>query len=211
MRQQAKTVWDCLMEVGRPYAIRPAGMLALDMARLEAGLILIEVDYTSAKHALIPAQNYSPFEIGLGRLVNLDKSADFVGRRALEREVAAGGPARRLVGLTIDYQSIETLYEAQDLPIAVSTTTWREHRPVYVGQAPDRPRHERHVEPDAQAAHRARVGRARVRAGRLARRARVDRRGPARPRRGHGRATALLRPAAQARLARDIPRVRSCR
>ena len=108
-------------------------MLALDMARLEAGLILIEVDYTSAKHALIPAQNYSPFEIGLGRLVNFDKSADFVGRRALERESAAGGPARRLVGLTVDYPSIESLYEAQDLPVAVTTHTWREQRPVYAG------------------------------------------------------------------------------
>ena len=131
--EQAQKVWDCLIEVGRPFAIRPAGMLALDMARLEAGLILIEVDYTSAKHALISAQNYSPLEIGLGRLVNLDKSADFVGRRALEREVAAGGPARRLVGLSVDYPSIEALYEAQDLPIAVSTRTWREQRPVYAG------------------------------------------------------------------------------
>ncbi len=127
-------VWDRLLDAGRPYAIRPAGMLALDMARLEAGLILIDVDYTSAKHALIPAQNYSPFEIGLGRLVNLDKAADFVGRRALEREVPAGGPARRLVGLGIDYESIESLYEAQDLPIAVATTTWREQRPVYAGR-----------------------------------------------------------------------------
>jgi aminomethyltransferase len=82
---------------------------------------------------LIPAQNYSPFEIGLGRLVNFDKSADFVGRRALERESAAGGPARRLVGLTVDYPSIESLYEAQDLPVAVTTHTWREQRPVYAG------------------------------------------------------------------------------
>ena len=131
---QAGAMWDCLMAVGRPYGIRPAGMLALDMARLEAGLILIEVDYTSAKHALIPGQNYSPFEIGLGRLVNLEKSADFVGRRALEAEVAAGGPARRLVGLTVDYESIESLYEAQDLPIAVTTHTWREQRPVNAGR-----------------------------------------------------------------------------
>ncbi|HEY7023547.1 MAG TPA: aminomethyltransferase family protein, partial [Candidatus Limnocylindrales bacterium] len=130
---QATKVWDRLFECGRPFAIRPAGMLALDMSRLEAGLILIEVDYTSAKHALIPAQNYSPFEIGLGRLVNFDKSADFVGRRALERETASGGPTRRLVGLNVDYPSIETLYEAQDLPVAVSAHTWREQRPVYVG------------------------------------------------------------------------------
>jgi aminomethyltransferase len=131
---QADAVWDCLMQVGRPYGLRPAGMLALDMARLEAGLILIEVDYTSSKHALIPSQNYSPFEIGLGRLVNLEKAADFVGRRALEAEVAAGGPARGLVGLAIDYVAIEKLHEQQDLPIAVSATTWREQRPVYVGK-----------------------------------------------------------------------------
>ena len=89
---------------------------------------------------MIPAQNYSPFEIGLGRLVNLDKSADFVGRRALEREVAAGGPARRLVGLTVDYPSIESLYEAQDLPVAVSThdvarTTAHLRGPRQVGRA----------------------------------------------------------------------------
>jgi aminomethyltransferase len=122
------------MNVGRPYGLRPSGMLALDMARLEAGLILIEVDYTSSKHALIPSQNYSPFEIGLGRLVNLDKAADFVGRRALESEVARGGPARRLVGLAADYEEIEALYEAQDLPIGVSTRTWREQRPVYRGK-----------------------------------------------------------------------------
>jgi aminomethyltransferase len=129
--EQAAKVWDRLMSAGRPYGIRAAGMLALDMVRLEAGLILIEVDYTSSKHALIPAQNYSPYEIGLGRLVNLDKAADFVGRRALTAEREAGGPARRLVGLSVDYESIERLYEAQDLPIAVSTSTWREQRPVY--------------------------------------------------------------------------------
>ncbi len=128
---KAVALWDRLMEVGRPFGARPAGMLALDMARLEAGLILIEVDYTSAKHALIAGQNYSPYELGFGRLVNLDKPADFVGRRALIAERDRGGPARRFVGLTIDYPSIESLYEAQDLPIAVSTTTWREQRPIY--------------------------------------------------------------------------------
>jgi aminomethyltransferase len=106
-------------------------MLALDMARLEAGLILIEVDYTSSKRALIPAQNYSPFEIGLGRLVNLDKQTEFVGRRTLTAEQAAGGPVRRLVGLSIGWPAIEELYEAQDLPIFVEATTWREQRPVY--------------------------------------------------------------------------------
>jgi aminomethyltransferase len=130
---QASVVWDALMNAGKPFGVRPAGMLALDMARLEAGLILIDVEYTSSKHALIPAQNYSPNELGLGRLVNLDKPADFVGRRALAGERDRGGPARRLVGLAIDYESIESLNAAQDLPIGVSTSTWREQRPVYAG------------------------------------------------------------------------------
>ncbi len=128
---QAPAVWDRLIEVGRPYAIRPAGMLALDMARMEAGLILIDVDYTSATQALVPAQNYSPYEIGLGRLVNLDKEVDFVGKRALIAERDEGGPKRRLVGLEIDWEAIEANYEAQLLPIAVPTQTRREHVPIY--------------------------------------------------------------------------------
>jgi len=130
---KAIALWDRLLEVGRPFALRPAGMRALDMARLEAGLILIEVDYTSARHALVPAQSYSPYEVGFDRLVNLDKPTDFVGKRALMAEQAAGGPTRRLVGLTVDWPAIESLYEAQDLPIYVEVATWREQRPVYAG------------------------------------------------------------------------------
>jgi aminomethyltransferase len=106
-------------------------MLALDVVRLEAGLILLEVDYTSARHAMNPEQNYSPGEIGLGRLVNLDKSGDFVGRLALEREARAGGPARRLVGLQLDWYDIEGLYDAQGLPPAISPSVDRSPVPVF--------------------------------------------------------------------------------
>jgi aminomethyltransferase len=130
---KAVALWDRLVEVGAGFGLTAAGMLALDMVRLEAGLILIEVDYTSSRHALAPEQSYSPYEIGLGRLVNLDKAAEFVGRRALVAERDAGGPARRLVGLAIDWPDIEKLYEAQDLPIYVVPTTWREQIPVFAG------------------------------------------------------------------------------
>ena len=130
---QATNLWDCLIEVGRPYGIRPAGMLALDMARMEAGLILIEVDYTSATQALVPAQSYSPYEIGLGRLVNVEKEVDFVGKRALIAERDTGGAARRLVGLEIDWPSIEANFEAQGLPIHVPAAAWREQVPIYAG------------------------------------------------------------------------------
>jgi aminomethyltransferase len=130
--EQAVAVWEALWAAGRAHAIRPAGMLALDVVRLEAGLVLLEVDYTSARHAMNPEQNYSPGEIGLGRLVNLDK-ADFVGRLALEREARAGGPARRLVGLQLDWYGIEGLFSAQGLPPAISPVVDRSPRPVFVG------------------------------------------------------------------------------
>ena len=128
----APAVWDVLFDVGQAYAIRPAGMLALDVTRLEAGLILLEVDYTSARHAMNPEQNYSPFEVGLGKLVSFDK-ADYVGKRALLAEQAAGGPARRLVGLQLDWYDIERLYDEQGLPPAISPTTDRSRIPVFDG------------------------------------------------------------------------------
>src|SRR5438445_1676211 len=119
----AVTLWDALMKAGRPFGIRPAGMLALDIVRVEAGLILLEADYTSARHAVIPGQAYSPFELGiLGKLVAFEKG-DFVGRRALESEQAAGGPPRRLVGLEIEWAGLEQLYSAQDLPPVMTATT----------------------------------------------------------------------------------------
>jgi aminomethyltransferase len=104
-------------------------MLALDVTRLEAGLILIEVDYTSAVHSHIPSQNFSPYEIGLGRLVDLAK-ADFIGKRALIAEVAAGGPARRLVGLDISWPEIETLYAAEGLAPYAPPTVSRTQVPL---------------------------------------------------------------------------------
>ncbi len=128
--EHAEAVWDAVFKAGAAYAIRPAGMLALDVTRLEAGLILLEVDYTSARHAMNPEQNYSPFEIGLGRLVSFDK-ADYVGCRALKAEQAAGGPQRRLVGLMLDWYDIERLYDEQGLPPAISPTTDRSPVPVF--------------------------------------------------------------------------------
>jgi aminomethyltransferase len=130
----ALAVWDALIEDGRGHAIRPAGMLALDVVRVEAGLILLEVDYTSSRHAMIPEQSYSPFELGiLGDLVDLEK-ADFVGKRALLAERAAGGPARRLVGLELEWEGLERLHAEQDLPPVMSPVTSRVPVPVFDGR-----------------------------------------------------------------------------
>ena len=126
----ATDAWDALFAAGKAYAIRPAGIQALDVVRLEAGMVMLEVDYTSARHAMNPEQNYSPFEIGLGRLVSLEKG-DYVGRRALKAEAAAGGPSRRLVGLQLDWYDIEGLFDAQGLPPAISPFVDRTPVPVF--------------------------------------------------------------------------------
>jgi aminomethyltransferase len=125
----AVRVWDALMEDGKPFDIKPAGMLALDVARIEAGLLLIEVDFFSSKKAMIDAQSYSPYEMGLGRLVNLDKGR-FIGQQAL-REEHQRGHARQVVGLEIDWSEVERIYEKINLPPSVSATASRVAVPVY--------------------------------------------------------------------------------
>ena len=123
---RAIDVWDALMTGGWPFGIRPAGMLALDVARVEAGLLLIDVDFHGSRKALIESQKYSPFEMGLGRLVRLDKGP-FVGREAL----AAERPSRRIVGLDIGWPAIERLYDALGMAPQVPATASRVAVPVY--------------------------------------------------------------------------------
>jgi aminomethyltransferase len=126
----ALAVWDLLFEVGAAHGIRPAGIQALDISRVEAGLILIEAEYTSARHAFAPELKYSPFEIGLGRLVAFDKAAGFTGKRALLAERSAGGPARRLVGLELDWPAIEAMYARHGLAPQISPYVHRAPVPV---------------------------------------------------------------------------------
>lgn len=127
----ALAVWDRLFDVGADYGIRPAGIQALDICRLEASLILIEAEYTSARHAFSPELKYSPFEIGLGRLVKFDKAAEFTGKRALLSEREAGGPDRRLVGLELDWVAIEAMYARHGLAPQISPLVHRSPVPVY--------------------------------------------------------------------------------
>ena len=127
---EAVKVWDALVGAGERHDLHASGMLALDVVRIEAGLILTDVDYISSKKALIESQKYSPYEINLGRLVDLGKS-NFVGRAALVEE-ARRGPWRKLVGLELDWDGIEALYRESGLAPEVPTTASRVHVPVYV-------------------------------------------------------------------------------
>jgi aminomethyltransferase len=129
--RDAVKVWDELNSKGKAFDIHPAGMIALDIARIEAGLILIEVDYTSSKKALIDAQKFSPAEIGLGKLVDLKKET-FVGREALAREVKKGAE-RALVGLEINWNEVESLYDKVGMAPQVPSMASRTPVPVYRG------------------------------------------------------------------------------
>jgi glycine cleavage system T protein (aminomethyltransferase) len=129
--QNAELLWDRLMETGLRYGVLPVGMVALDIARIEAGMLLIEVDYISAHHARIEAQKSSPYELGLGWTVALD-GADFVGRKALRAEKAQGSPWA-FTGVSIDWVDLERLYARVNLPPQVTGRASRVPVPLYKG------------------------------------------------------------------------------
>jgi aminomethyltransferase len=129
--EDAIALWDALVEAGAPYGIAPAGMLALDVARIEAGLMLIDVDYVPANRALIDGQTSSPFELDLAWAVKLDK-ARFVGKQALAAE-ASRGPEWRFVGVEVEWESFERLFAEAGLAPRVPTTAWRTSVPIYGG------------------------------------------------------------------------------
>jgi aminomethyltransferase len=127
--KDAVKVWDALVAKGKAFDIHPAGMIALDIARIEAGLILIDVDYISSKKALIDSQRYSPSEIGLGKLVDMKKET-FVGREAVIEE-AKKGAERALVGLEVNWNEVETLYDKLKMAPQVPSMASRTAVPVY--------------------------------------------------------------------------------
>jgi aminomethyltransferase len=130
--KDALKIWDTLMEVGADYGITPVGILAMDMARVEAGLFMIEVDYTSASHAWIEPQKSSPFELGLDWTVDLAKQGYFVGRRALEREKREGS-LWNLMGLEVDWDGMELFYKTVGLPPQIPGMAVRGSLPIFVG------------------------------------------------------------------------------
>ena len=128
----AEPIWDGLIVAGKPYGVTPAGMLALDVARIEAGLILIDVDYVPAHRAVIEDRKSSPSELGLGWTVRLEKET-FNGRDALVEEQRRESEWQ-LRGLEIDWESLERVYSKVGLPPQLPSVAWRTSVPVYAGQ-----------------------------------------------------------------------------
>ena len=128
----APELWDDLIRIGESYGIMPAGLVALDIARVEAGLILIEVDFISSPRTFIPDQKSSPFEVGLGWTVKFSEGNDFIGRAALEKE--AEQPSEWVfAGLEVDWVSLEEIYGERNLPPQVTGRSRRDSVPLYTG------------------------------------------------------------------------------
>jgi aminomethyltransferase len=103
----AVRVWDVLLDAGAARGLVPAGLGARDTLRLEAGMPLYGQELNRAT---------TPFEAGLGRLVNFGKPGDFVGRAALER--ARNNPRKSLVGLKLSGRGIARIGYPVYLPAA---------------------------------------------------------------------------------------------
>jgi aminomethyltransferase len=127
-RNQAIPVWDALMDAGEGYGITPAGIWALDLARIEAGLVMLDVDYYSSHHALIPDQKSSPLELNLGWTVS-DNKGPYNGRRAL-RDEKKHGSSWNFVGIEVSWTALEELYADRGLPPSLPTIAWRGSAPI---------------------------------------------------------------------------------
>lgn len=127
--EHAETLWDALLEHGLDYQMRPAGLQALDMARIEAGLVQLDADFTSTRQTIFDAQRNTPYELGLGWTVKLGKDF-FVGQEALRAEKARG-PALQTVGIVIDLAGMESAYSKFGMPLHLPYTSWNEATPIY--------------------------------------------------------------------------------
>ena len=138
-REQALKVYDAIMAAGRDYRIQPVGLDAMDVTRIEAGYIMNGVDYFSANACLIESRKSTPYEIGLGWAVDLNRDV-FIGQDALKAE-KANGSEWASVGLVYDWPAFERLFDEFGLPPQLPGGAWRIPIPVYdkkgsqIGQA----------------------------------------------------------------------------
>ena len=104
-------VWDAIWEAGQPHGLKPLGLEALDMIRIEAGLIFAGYEFDD---------QVDPFEAGIGFTVKLDSEDDFVGKDALIER--SEHPQRKLVGLELEGN--ETAGHGDEVYVGASAWAW---------------------------------------------------------------------------------------
>ena len=132
--EDAEKIWDSVMELGPDYKLRPCGLIAMDMARIEGGLLQINAEFISARQTAFDVQRISPLEVGLKWMCRLDGDY-FVGRDALRREMANGTSRWNTVGVELDATYIEKYYREFKMPLHLPSQPWKGPVPIYSDEA----------------------------------------------------------------------------
>jgi len=127
---KAERLWDAIIDAGHAFALQPAGIWALDVARIEAGLVMLDIDYTPANKAMTDAQTSTPLELGMNWAISW-KKGNFIGRKALLAEKEKGSSIT-LMGLEIDHKEFERQHHELGLTVPYPFTAWRAVIPLYV-------------------------------------------------------------------------------
>lgn len=131
--EHAVSVWDAVVTAGEGRGVIPFGLTALLMARIEAGLILLDVDFSSSRFAWNDEQRSTPVELGFGwmfRNIEDDERA-FIGRNAIRRELSEGTSRYKLMGLVVDWQDYDRTYREAGLIAPKDHTPIRREMMLY--------------------------------------------------------------------------------
>jgi aminomethyltransferase len=109
---EALGVLDAVFDAGRAHGIRPFGEEALLMARIEAGLMLIDSEFSSSRLAYTDQERFTPSELGFGWMLRGLDADDrpFIGRDAIRRELAHNATRWRMVGVVLDWRDYDRLH-----------------------------------------------------------------------------------------------------
>ena len=132
----ALQVWDVLWESMEGHGVLPFGLAALYMLRIEAGLLLLDVDFSSSRYAWTDEDRSTPIELGWSWMFKGLAGDDraFIGRRALERELSDKTSRWRLTGLMVDWADYDRIYSGAGLIPPKDHTPVQEEMFVYDGE-----------------------------------------------------------------------------
>lgn len=114
--EDAISVWDAVVEEGDGHGLLPFGQIALLMARIEAGLLLIDIDFESSRYAWNDEHRSTPLELGFGWMLrDLDRDRAFIGHRAIKQEIDEETSRWKMVGLIVDWKAYDEMYQGAGL------------------------------------------------------------------------------------------------